>query len=372
MREVTIHDLIQISGPFVRSDDSTAPGDPTPPGTTYVYDDDPDATQLLRVLNDVTFNFPDTDGDDSIFVGATAVIDGTEYTLSAVHEFWGTYTKRGEDGVEFVQQGQTVAIDLVDSDGNTISFLSPSDVFNEHDIVDGQPAWKSGEILSIEIFSPPTQQLAIYERDGVNKLGENKDVVIPCFVAGTMIETPEGCRPVEDLRPGDLVLTRDKGFMAVSWCGQRSLSGADIAKRRDLASIRIAAGALGPNLPERDTRVSPAHRVLICGPRAEILFGESEVLVPAAHLLDLPGVSIDVSAVSYVHIMFETHQIVLGDGMWSESFQPADHSLDGLGQAQRSEIFALFPELAQRSGLKAYCAARMTLKPHEARLLFAA
>jgi hypothetical protein len=79
----------------------------------------------------------------------------------------------------------------------------------------------------------------------------------------------------------------------------------------------------------------------------------------------------NLSGVTYVHIMFERHEVVLSDGVWSESFQPGDHSLGGLGQGQRAEIFDLFPELATEAGVAGYCAARKSLKKHEARLLFA-
>jgi hypothetical protein len=76
-----------------------------------------------------------------------------------------------------------------------------------------------------------------------------------------------------------------------------------------------------------------------------------------------------VSGVTYVHIMFERHEVVLSDGVWSESFQPGDHSLGGLAQNQRDEIFTLFPELKTTAGVEGYQAARKSLKKHEARLL---
>ena len=67
--------------------------------------------------------------------------------------------------------------------------------------------------------------------------------------------------------------------------------------------------------------------------------------------------------------MFDQHEVVLSDGAWTESFQPGDHSLAGIGNAQRNEIFELFPELESAEGLKAYHSARRSLKKHEAQLL---
>ena len=358
---VTISDLIWTRGPEVTTE--------TELGTTYTYDADPDLSELKGVLNGLEFETPEDTFGNVIPVGSTVEIDGVTYTLSGVHEFWGTYTKLDpETGETFTQQGQTVALTLEAPDGSTINFLSPSDTFNVED------PWQPGAILSIEVSSTPFDagSINLTPDSDDNKLGEDKDVEIPCFVAGTLIDTAEGRKPVEALQPGDLILTRDHGYLPLVWTGQRSIDAVELAAQPDYAAVMIRAGALGLNTPEVDTRVSPAHRVLVCGSRADVLFGEKEVLVPAGHLVGQPGIERDTGPVCYVHILFDSHQIVLGDGMWSESFQPADHSLDGLGEEQRVEILALFPELSDRKGQAAYRSARMTLKAHEARLLFAA
>jgi hypothetical protein len=118
--------------------------------------------------------------------------------------------------------------------------------------------------------------------------------------------------------------------------------------------------------------VSPQHRILFTGHRAEMLFGEHEVLVAATHLTGLSGVTRAMpQQVSYIHLMFDRHEIVRADGAWSESFQPGDMTLAGMDDAQRNELLALFPELAAGQ-YRPFLSARRSLRAHEARVLLMA
>ena len=47
-----------------------------------------------------------------------------------------------------------------------------------------------------------------------------------------------------------------------------------------------------------------------------------------------------IDKISYIHIMFDQHEIVRADGTWSESFQPGSATLDGMESAQRTEIYS--------------------------------
>ena len=194
------------------------------------------------------------------------------------------------------------------------------------------------------------------------------ETVVPCFTAGSLVCTARGEVPVERLAPGDRVLTRDNGYRPVQWVGTRALTVADLRAAPGLGPVAIAAGALGHGLPARAMRVSPQHRMLIAGPLTEMLFGEHEVLVPALHLVGLPGiVRAPDGDVTYVHVLLDRHEIICADGAWSESFQPATRMLSGMDGAQRDEILALFPGLAAQE--VAFPAARLSLKAHEARVL---
>jgi Ca2+-binding RTX toxin-like protein len=198
----------------------------------------------------------------------------------------------------------------------------------------------------------------------------NIENIVPCFTPGSLILTERGDCPVEELEVGDRVLTRDNGYQVIRWTGRRDLSPMELQAQPRMRPVRIRAGALGDALPERDMLVSPQHRMLMTGPRAEMFFGEHEVLVAATHMVGMPGVTAaDVAEVSYIHLLFDRHEIIRADGAWTESFQPGVQTLNGVGAEQRAEILALFPELATPRGLSGFASARMALKRHEAAIL---
>lgn len=164
------------------------------------------------------------------------------------------------------------------------------------------------------------------------------DTGVACFAAATLIDTPEGPRRAAEIRPGDLVLTRDDGPQKVLWAGARTVRG-----HGRFAPVRIAVGAYGAG---RSILVSPQHRVLVTGWRAELCFGEAEVLVPAVALAQGPGAErAPCDLITYVHFLFSRHQLVTASGLVSESFLPGTEALNGVSGAAAEELFALFPEL---------------------------
>jgi hypothetical protein len=194
--------------------------------------------------------------------------------------------------------------------------------------------------------------------------------VTPCFTQGTLIATPRGEMPAELLRAGDKVVTRDNGLQAIRWVGQNMLTWRDLQMFSHLKPVLIREGSLGDGLPERDMMVSPNHRILVSNDRTALHFDEPEVLVAAKHLVGGMGMrEIDSFGTTYIHFLFDRHEILLSNGCWSESFQPDDYSLKGLGNAQRSEIQELFPELKTPKEKTRFGAARRILTPAEARLL---
>lgn len=186
--------------------------------------------------------------------------------------------------------------------------------------------------------------------DSMGHRFEPLSLTVPCFAAGTMIETDRGPVAVESLSAGDLVRTRDHGLQPVRWIGSRQLGAAELSRSAHLRPIRIRAGALGPNAPLNDLLVSPQHRVLVRSKVALRMFGAMEVLVAARHLLELDGIeaAADVTDVEYFHFLFDQHEVVYSNGAETESLYTGPEALKAVGPAARDEIFTLFPELRDR------------------------
>ncbi len=186
---------------------------------------------------------------------------------------------------------------------------------------------------------------------------------VPCFVAGTLVQTPSGERAVETLQPGDLVLTKDDGPQPLRWIGRRQIQA-----KGDFAPIRIAANTFGQH---RTLLLSPLHRVLIRDSLAELLFGEREVLVAARDLVNDRSVRrIEGGSVEYVHILFDRHQVVFSEGLETESFLPGPQTTKSFENEIVQEICAIFPEIDPETGNGYSPAARRTLRRYEAKLLF--
>lgn len=169
-----------------------------------------------------------------------------------------------------------------------------------------------------------------------------------CFTPGTRIATPLGLRLIEDLRQGDMVLTRDNGPQPVLWTGFRRMTGARLYAMPHLRPIRLRSGALGPSRPDPDLLVSPQHRMLLKGRAAQALFNVDEVLVAAEDLVNDLTITVDrsVREVTYVHVLLDHHNVIWANGLETESFHPANAALDSLDPVQREGLLGLFPALA--------------------------
>ena len=189
----------------------------------------------------------------------------------------------------------------------------------------------------------------------------------PCFTAGSMIATPSGAVAIEQLRPGDLVNTLDHGAQPLRWIGMLRVPAAVMRRDARFRPVLVRRDAFGPARPCRDSLLSQQHRILISDWRAAILFGEDEVLVPVNKLANDGAVRIDdtLSDLTYVHLLFDAHEIVEVDGLSSESFFP-DAASDTTCPTC-AEVARLFPHIA--AGRDNIFAARTCIQDRRAHTL---
>ncbi len=190
---------------------------------------------------------------------------------------------------------------------------------------------------------------ATMEAAETNRLTDQPTGVI-CFTPGTRIRTGEGDMAVEDIREGARIQTKDNGLQEVLWVGEKRISGARLYAMPEFRPIRVRRGALGVDRPDGDLMVSPAHRMLLKGRKAQALFGTNEVLVAARDLIDDRMVTRDhtVTQVTYIHLLLANHEVVFANGLETESFLPEGEALEAVEQVQRERLFGAIPSLETR------------------------
>jgi len=157
------------------------------------------------------------------------------------------------------------------------------------------------------------------------------EVDASCFMAGTLIRTVTGNRPIETLSRGDVVITTDGREMPIAWIGKQKVS-MTFADRNRVTPIRISAGALDENVPSRDLLVSPCHAILVDGNliQAGALVNGSSV----TRLADVPNIF------TYYHIELDDHSLIFAEDAPAETFVD---NVDRLAFDNWAEHEALFP-----------------------------
>lgn len=280
-------------------------------------------------------------GDGSHLVGETLTINASNWYSVAISD-GGDSDFRDNDGNQTLNGAQTID-GVLYSDGTRVEAeysLTLTDGTDTWTVVgfnvnNSSPAYGTVEGLAFiggpGGFPPVGVPLTI-SAAGEGPNFEVSEYATPiCFARGTRVMTPGGLRRVETLGPGRLVQTRDNGFQPVLWIGQSQFPAVGPA-----APIKLRPGALGN---ERALVLSPNHRVLLTGWRAEMLFGEPEVLAPAAALRDdirilrQPG-----GTVEYVHLAFERHEVILSEDLWTESLLPGSEALFAMSAQARAAL----------------------------------
>ncbi len=156
--------------------------------------------------------------------------------------------------------------------------------------------------------------------------------IVVCYLRGTRIATPGGEMAIEHLRPGHMVMAQG-GARRIKWIGEQRYARRFLQRDNYMLPVCISAGALGEGVPKRDLFVSPGHSLLLGG-----------VLVLASDLVN--GVTITQhwapEEVHYFNIELETHDCILAEGAWAETYADCPGLRAKFHNA--ADFFARYPE----------------------------
>ena len=243
--------------------------------------------------------------------------------------------------------------DIIGLDGTEIvsGLKQVKDLYKDHETTGEYRIFQATDgqhvIIGADEFPtiPTTRTYSLY--DGAAQHAE-RPVKQGCDLAevaslseGTMITTPEGERPVETLKVGDLVTTMDAGNQRIIWKGRSKI---DLGQNHaHLAPIHISKGALGFGYPQEDLLVSPDHLILVTGWKIELHFGAEQALVPAKYLVN--GSTIqqrhDLTSVTYHHVLLENHEVIFANGLECESLFPETQTLSALPGKAKLDLLKL-------------------------------
>ncbi|KVE40047.1 Hint domain-containing protein [Burkholderia sp. TSV86] len=135
-----------------------------------------------------------------------------------------------------------------------------------------------------------------------------------CFGPGTKIRTTRGDIAVEDLKVGDIAITSSGRERPIVWIGKRTVTRTHTSNFDESRPVRVMAGALGENLPTEDLVLSPGHSLCL-----SVL---DELFVPVRFLANGSTIAyIDVDEVTYWHVELDEHDVLIANGVYSESYK---------------------------------------------------
>jgi len=136
----------------------------------------------------------------------------------------------------------------------------------------------------------------------------------PDICAGAALTTPYGATLIEDLKPGQMILTHGGDVAQVRWIGFQDLPAAG---RFTPLTLRSPYHGL-----REDITVSTEARLILSGSEIEYLFGEEAVAVNVGHLADRHSVARRRSGpvVRYYQVLLDTASVMNVNGAAIESF----------------------------------------------------
>jgi len=165
------------------------------------------------------------------------------------------------------------------------------------------------------------------------------------FSRGSLIDTENGPVAIEDLMPGDRVMTTDDQYETLLWKGSTTLvPGRPGPSGRNLRLTRFMADAFGMQRPLSYVLAGPSARLLNTPNHLRSLVGNTRMLTPVQEFIDGSNVieTAPPTAVELFHICLPRHAVIRVGGLEFETYHPGINAARTISHAMRSLYLNLF------------------------------
>ncbi len=224
----------------------------------------------------------------------------------------------------------TDAIDLTNLGFSTVS--APQYTVSNGDTSVSFTGTENGQTVTESLTFVGTQYDNAIQLQNDGDGGTSVITDVSCFIAGTLIRTPDGEKPIETLERGQLIVTAEGETRPVAWVGRRMVSALACDPVR-CWPVRVMAHALGETVPSRDLLLSPDHALLV-----------DDVLIHAGALVNGTSIIRETRVPRvfvYYHVELDDHSLILADNAPAETFID---NVDRMGFDNWAEHEALYPD----------------------------
>lgn len=210
----------------------------------------------------------------------------------------------------------------------------------------------------------PKQQLRRYEVSALlpnGNLSETRHIApaLPlfedafcAFARGTLIDTDCGPVAVEDLWPGDRIVTAEGRAETLLWKGSTTIVPARPGPQgRNMRLTRFTADSFGMQRPPQSVVAGPAARLLHTPPHLRGAGGQARTLTLARDFVD--GMNVIETAppapVDLFHICLRRHSVIRVGGLEFETYHPGEDAPRMISHSLRALYFSLFAHADQFS-----------------------
>lgn len=214
-------------------------------------------------------------------------------------------------------------------------------------------------------FGVRVADITALKDDGQILIGQRRVPTLPqfdkafsAFAQGTIFQAKQGFIAVEDLQPGDQLMTASGTIELVTWIGSATFSPNDQGDRMHL--VRIMPDSFGVSRPDSFISLGTAARVLQTPSDLRATAGSTPMLTPARHFLD--GVNVievmPPTPIRLFHVGLRRHGALLASGLEVESYHPGSNPVLNLSNTLRTAFMSLFPHVDRLSDLGGMAYAR--------------